>query len=223
MIAYSVLQALAKRNPESMVEVVFKNDKGILRDLSVWCEATGNKLVASEFSEDAKEMRALIQKGSKIEGRGSEVDSSMRVGGRKHVCLLISTADLEALVLPLDKALAAAVMGMQVHVCFEGAGVRILKSGYRPTVSGFFGRIFTSRVEADIKVGNGCPLPSAAIQMLEELGAQFYVCGPSLERYGVGEEHLLVNSVTLASMVTWVDLMASSDVNFFTKAVFESA
>ena len=59
--------------------------------------------------------------------------------------------------------------------------------------------------------------------MLEELGAQFYVCGPSLERYGVGEEQLLVKSVTMASVITWVDLMASSDVNVFTKAVFDQA
>ena len=91
MVAYSILQALANRNPESMVEVIFKNDKGILKDLSVWCEATGNELVSSDFSEDEKEIRALIEKGVGMERRNSEVASSMRGGGRKHLCLLIST------------------------------------------------------------------------------------------------------------------------------------
>jgi hypothetical protein len=34
-------------------------------------------------------------------------------------------------VYPLDKALAGAVLGMDVNVVFEGTGVRLLKRGYR--------------------------------------------------------------------------------------------
>lgn len=225
IIAYELLKELRHRNPESLVEVVFKNNKGLLKDLVTWCEVTGNELLSSEPSENGKDMRCLIQKSLAIERRGSVVSSGSGSGGpsgvAKSMCVLLSTADLESLVLPLDKALAGAVMGMNVHVCFEDSGVRLLKKGFRATLSGLLGRIFTGNTESTIKNARGAPLPSAALEILEELGARFYVCGPSLKEHGVREEEIVIKNFTEASAMTFVDLMVRSDVKVFSKAEFE--
>jgi predicted peroxiredoxin len=81
--------------------------------------------------------------------------------------------------------------------------------------------MFTAVLETAMKDKIGCPLPHEAISMLEELGANFYVCGPSLVGYGVREEDLVVKSHTLGGTITLVDLLARSNINVFSKAVFE--
>jgi predicted peroxiredoxin len=225
MIAYEILKEIGRRNPESIVEVVFKNEKGLLKELATWCEVTGNELLTSEPSDNGKEIRCLVQKSLAMERRGSIVSSAAGSQGAngmaRSICVLISTADLESLVLPLDKALSAAMLGMDVHVCFEGAGVKVLKKGYRATVSGLLGRIFTSVAESTIKDNRGAPLPCQAIEILEELEAHFYVCGPSLKENRVREEDVSVKSFTIASTMTMMDLMAKSDVDILTKGDFE--
>lgn len=45
----------------------------------------------------------------------------------RAMTVIMSTASLEHVVYPLDKALAGAVLGMNVNVVFDGAAVRLLK------------------------------------------------------------------------------------------------
>ena len=54
-----------------------------------------------------------------------------------------------------------------------------------------------------------------------DLGASFYVCGPSMFGYGVAEDDLIVSRHTVAAVVTWADLLAASDIHVFSKAQFE--
>lgn len=204
---YSVIQELSRKDSEAVVELLIKNDKGMLKDIATWCSTTGHQLICSELGDD-DEMRCLIQKGE------------LKVND-KVMTVVISTADLEDLAYPFDRAIGGAVLGMQVNVIFEGAGVKILKRGYRASLSGFWGKMFTSTVENVMKDKIGWPLPNEAIAMLEDLGANFYVCGPSLVGYGVREEELVVKNHTLGGTVTWVDLLARSNVSVFSKAVFE--
>lgn len=49
------------------------------------------------------------------------------VRNARAMTVIMSTASLEHAVYPLDKALAGAVLGMNVNVVFEGAAVRLLK------------------------------------------------------------------------------------------------
>lgn len=205
--AYAVIQELSRKDAEAVVELLIKNDKGMLQDIATWCSTTGYRLICSELGEEG-EMRCLIQKGEqKI--------------NHKIMTVVISTADLEEVAYPFDKAIGGAVLGMTVNVIFEGAGVRLLKRGYRASLSGFWGRMFTTTVENVMKDKIGWPLPQDAITMLEELGANFYVCGPSLVGYGVREEELLIKNHTLGGTITWVDLLARSNVSVFSKAAFE--
>lgn len=204
---YSVIQEFSHRDPEFVIELLTKNDKGLLKDITVWCERTGNELLSFE-SEGEGGMRCLIQKGE-------------RRRNDKVMTVVMSTADLERVVYPFDKAIAGAVLGIEVNIVFEGAGVRLLKRGYRSTVSGFLGRLFTTIVENVMKKDIGWPLPKDAIEILGELGANFYICGPSMVGYGVREEELIVKNFTLGATITWVDLLDRSDISVFSKAEFE--
>lgn len=206
-VTYEVIKALRDLEPGSTVEVITKNDKGILKDLGTWCEATGHEIVGSEREGEA-DVRSLIRKGE-----SNTSDRTMTV--------IISTAGLEHVVYPLDKALAGAVLGMEVNVVFEGAGVRLLKRGYRSKLSGVVGGRFTSVVERVMDKEIGWPLPQESIRILEDLGAHFYVCGPSMFGYGVREEELIVGHCTIGAVLTWADLLARTDIQVFSKAQFE--
>jgi predicted peroxiredoxin len=137
------------------------------------------------------------------------------------ITVVISTANLEHAVFPLEKAVAGAVLGMKVNVVFEGAGVRLLKRGYRSRLSGLVGGLFTPIVEQVMRRQIGWPLPQETIRMLQDLGAHFYVCGPSMFGYGVDKSELIVGDYTIGAVLTWADLLAHSDIHVFSKAQFE--
>jgi len=205
-LAYEVIKALRGWDTGAVVEVITKDDQGLLNDLGLWCRATGHELLGEQPGQG--EARLLIRRGEPVRN-----DKTMTV--------TMSTASLEHAILPLEKALAGAVLGMDVNVVFEGAAVRLLKRGYRPRLSGLVGGRFTARVEGVIKKEIGWPLPQESILILEDLGARFYLCSPSMVGYGVREQDLIVGNYTLGAVVTWADLLARSDIQIFSKAQFD--
>jgi len=205
-VAYEVIKALRGRDTGAVVEVITKDDPGLLNDLGLWCRATGHELLSVRPGEG--EARLLIRNGEPVRNA-------------RTMTVIMSTASLEHAVYPLDKALAGAVLGMDVNVVFEGAAVRLLKRGYRPRLSGLAGGVFTAMVERVMKKEIGWPLPRESILILEDLGARFYVCGPSMFGYGVHEPDLIVGTYTLGAVVTWADLLARSDIQIFSRAQFD--
>ncbi len=79
----------------------------------VWCRSPATSSSAYRLGEG--EARVLIRKGREP------------VRNARAMTVIMSTASLEHAVYPLDKALAGAVLGMNVNVVFEGAAVRLLK------------------------------------------------------------------------------------------------
>jgi predicted peroxiredoxin/TusA-related sulfurtransferase len=207
MVAYEIIKEMKSLDKGAVVEVITKDNKGILKDVNTWCEATGHILLGSE-KRGEKMVSSLIQKGEPKKN-----DHKMTV--------IISTASLAHVLFPFDKALAGAVLGMDVNILFEGAGVRLLKKGYRSKLSGIIGGLFTGMVEKTMKKEIGQPLPKESIKILEDLGAHFYICGPSMFGYGVQEEELIVEKYTIAAVTTWVDLLANTDIHIFSRAQFE--
>jgi predicted peroxiredoxin/TusA-related sulfurtransferase len=205
-VAYEVIKTLRGRDTEAVVEVITKDDPGLLNDLGLWCRATGHELLGEQPGQG--EARLLIRKGEPVLN-----DKTMTV--------IMSTASLEHVILPLEKALAGAVLGMDVNVVFEGAAVRLLKRGYRPRLSGLVGGLFAAKVEGVMKKEIGWPVPEESILMLEDLGARFYVCSPSMFGYGVREQDLIIGNYTLGAVVTWADLLARSGIQIFSKAQFD--
>lgn len=206
-VAYEVIRAMRDLEIGSVVEVATKDDAGLLSDLGRWCEVTGHELLGTE-RPGKREAVSRIRKG---EARSND----------RTMTVVLSTANLEHAVYPLDKALAGAVLGMRVNVVFEGAGVRLLKRGYRSRLSGLIGGRFTPMVEGVMRREIGWPLPQASIRILEDLGARFYVCGPSMSGYGVRPDELIVGDYAIGAVVTWADLLAHSDVQVLSKAQFE--
>ena len=207
MVAYGIIKEMKSLDKGAVVEVITKDNKGILKDINTWCEATGHIFLGSE-KRGEKMLSSLIQKGEPKKN-----DHKMTV--------IISTASLVHVLFPLDKALAGAVLGMEVNILFEGAGVRLLKKGYRSKLSGIIGGLFTGMVEKTMKKEIGQPLPKESITILEDLGAHFYICGPSMFGYGVQEEELIVEKYTIAAVTTWADLLANTDIHIFSRAQFE--
>ena len=205
-VAYEVIKALRGRDTGSVVEVITKDDTGLRNDLGLWCHATGHELLGEQPGQG--EARVLIRKAEPARNA-------------RTMTVIMSTASLEHAMYPLDKALAGAVLGMAVNVVFEGAGVRLLKRGYRSRLSGLVGGVFTAKVERVMKDEIGWPLPQESVLILEDLGARFYVCSPSLVGYGVREQDLIVSKYTLGAVVTWADLLARSDIQIFSKAQFD--
>lgn len=207
MVTYEVIKAMRGAAPGTVFEVMSKDNKGLLQDLRTWCEVTGNEFESLPPSGGDLAL-SLVRKG---EPRAND----------RTMTVVISTASLEHVVFPFDKAIAGAVLGMQVNVVFEGAGVRLLKRGYRSKLSGVAGRPFTSMVERVMRRRIGWPLPGPSVEVLEDLGAQFYICGPSMFGYGVKEDELVVRRYTIGAVVTWAQLLARSDIQVFSKAQFE--
>ena len=110
-VAYAVITALRPLDVGSVVEVITKDDQGLRNDLGIWCRATGHELLGEQPGEG--EARLLIGKGEPARN-----DKTMTV--------IMSTASLDHAIYPLDKALAGAVLAMDVNVVFEGAAVRLL-------------------------------------------------------------------------------------------------
>ncbi|KAG4422808.1 hypothetical protein IFR04_004030 [Cadophora malorum] len=202
-----LLRKFNPMNPEDMIELAIKNNKGIFHDICLWCERTGNPLITSEHTSEDEDIHCIIQKG---ERRSSD----------QKMVVVMSSANLEVIVEVLEKAIGGCVLGMDVSLFFEGTGVRLLQNGYRARCPGIFGGFRTNKIEGECR-RVGKLLPRDAIGMLEELGANFFVCGPSLEIYGVDEEEVSVAKYEVVSGVRLTDLLTQSDVNLFSGGVFE--
>jgi predicted peroxiredoxin/TusA-related sulfurtransferase len=207
IVIYEIIKKLKNLDKGEIIEVITKYNKGILKDIITWCEASGQ-----------------IYLGSQNFYRGLLSSSIQKDDFKKNdhkMTVVISTASLEKVLFPLDKALGGAVLGMEVNVLFEGAGVRLLKKDYRSKLSGLLGRFFTGMVEKALNEKIGQPIPQRSIKILEELGAHFYICGPSMSGYSVHENELIVKEYTIAAVVTWAKLLGNTDIHIFSSAQFE--
>jgi TusA-related sulfurtransferase len=95
-VAYEVIKALRGLDTGSVVEVITKDDQGLLNDLGTWCRATGHELAGEQPGQG--EARVLIRKAASARN-----DQTMTV--------IMSTARLEHAMYPLDKALAVRCSG----------------------------------------------------------------------------------------------------------------
>lgn len=225
---YKIITAIKAENlaDDAKIEFIVKDNAGIVEDIKRWCGVTGHGFYEKDTKGDST--KDGIPPGTRRCGlvkhtRVGENEWEARNRGREmSLTAIISTAALEEVLYPLDKALAAAVLGMGVNVVFEGAGVRLVKKSYQSRLSGgWIGWLFTGMVKKAMKNEIGWPQPEESIKMLEELGAKFWICGPSMKPYGVGSKEVVVKEWTAAGPITWVELLATSDVHVSSQAKFE--
>ena len=197
-ILYEVHHALESAALGQRIEVVTDPFPAIDPDIAAWCRTTGNPLI--DVVADGETRRYLIEKGP------------ARPSGHK-LAAVISDDGLFELLSPLGFALAAALEGDDVSLYFLGPAVRVLKQGFTAKMHGP-GRPF-SRFPRSALAKVGHIPPQDKITQLQELGAQLYACGPSMEHYRVDPDDLAFDGVIISEYLTFMEQMHSADIHLY--------
>lgn len=134
---------------EGQILEVKASDPGFRKDISVWCEKTGNTLLKSEFNQQDKTIIAHLQKGGCYSPQLSttdEVNCSLQTGihpsgtelkatGTSGATLVVFSGDLDKAIASFIIATGAASIGKEVTMFFTFWGLNILKSKAKPKVS----------------------------------------------------------------------------------------
>lgn len=197
-ILYHAVMKLREMNEGDVLEIVTEPFEPIGSDIRAWCRMIGHKLV--DFSKSPDQEKYYIEKAAPA-------------GEQHNLALVISDAGLEELISPLGFALGAALGGTEVHIYFQGPAVKVLKKGFRETLRGIgkpFSR-FARKGLADI----GHVPPQDKLRQLRELGAHLYVCGPSMEHFGVEKDEFIFDDVIVSEYLTFMEVMDEADVHIF--------
>ena len=128
-ILFHTAQALKGLGENDVQEIVTDRYPAIVSDIKAWCRMTGNAFVSTEPGD--KHQVFYIKKGPKRKPD-------------KKMALVIPTNALDELISPLGFALGAAVSNNEVHIFFQGPGVKVLKRNYNEKLGGG-GAVFVGR------------------------------------------------------------------------------
>jgi len=169
--------------------------KAIESDINAWCRMSGHLLGKVETKK--KSQLYYVKKGKPE-------------ANQKSLAMIISNTSLEELLSPLGLALSAAISGRQVFLYFQGPGTRLLKKGYTSSLDGL-SMPFTGFAKSGLAKAGHLPAEKK-IRQLKELGAVFYICGGSMDHFGVKEADLIFDDIIQAEYFTILEVMESSDV-----------
>lgn len=194
-VVYQARRRLEAMDEGETLEVLTDDFEPFPADIAAWCRATGHRLVESEAA--ASGLRFLIEKGR-------------RKPGGKKLAMIVTAAGLEELLSPLGFALAAALEGIQVDLFFQGPAVRVLARGYRPRLAGW-SRPFSRFAAAAMNRTGHIPAQEKLAQ-LRALGARLWVCGPSMEHFGVRREQLVFDDLAVVEYLSFMAVMEQADI-----------
>ena len=106
------------------------SDPGFTKDISSWCEKTGNRLLNSEFNKNEKNFVAYLQKGTQV-----SQTANTNTLDKNGATLVVFSGDLDKAIASFIIATGAASMGKEVTMFFTFWGLNILKSKNKPKVS----------------------------------------------------------------------------------------
>jgi predicted peroxiredoxin/TusA-related sulfurtransferase len=197
-ILYNAVMKLREMKEGEVLKIVTEAFEPIESDIRAWSRMTRHRVVELEREGDTETY--FIEKGVSEES------------GRK-LALVLSDPGLEELISPLGFALGAALGGIEVFVYFQGPAVRVLARGFKETLHGlsrpFSG--FARRGLAEI----GHVSPQEKLKQLKELGAHLYMCGPSMEHFGVRKDDLIFDDVIVSAYLTFMEVMDKADIHVF--------
>ncbi len=197
-ILYEAATKLQGMKEGDVLEILTDPFEPIENDIQAWCRMTGHVLAGTQKEPDSE--RYYIQKGApKKEGH--------------KLAMVVSDPGLEELLSPLGFALGAALAGTEVAIYFQGPAVRVLTKGFKARLKGI-GRFFSSFAQRGMAATGHIP-PQEKLRQLRELGAQFYICGPSMEHFGVKKDELAFDDVVMAEYVTLVEVMNGADTHIY--------
>lgn len=197
-IVYHAVKQLQSMQAGETLEIVTDRFEAIENDLNAWCRMTGHQLAELETGETFQ--RYYIRKGA------------IKTNARK-LAMIISEPYLETLISPLGLALSAAMSGTDVCLYFQGPAVRVLKKKYRTRLKGL-ARPFTPLARKGLNAVGHIP-PREKLKQLRELGARFYICGGSMDPFGVSKADLIFEDIVIAEYFTFFEIMQGADLNIF--------
>lgn len=197
-VVFDVRAELGNIEVGDVVEVLTDDFEPFRHDIAAWCELAGHRVVASEST--AEGLRFLIEKGSP-----KAVDGSLAV--------VISSDGLLELLSPLAFGLAAALEGMAVDIYVQGPAVRVLARGFRPKLHGW-ARPFTHFAASGLNRA-GHVAAQDKLRQLHSLGAKIYVCGPSMQRFKVDAESLILDGLPIVEYLTFMAIMNEAHVHIY--------
>ncbi|MTM91199.1 CoA-disulfide reductase, partial [Turicibacter sanguinis] len=103
------------------------SDPGFTKDISSWCEKTGNTLLNSEFNKNEKNFVAYLQKGTQV-----SQTANTNTLDKNGATLVVFSGDLDKAIASFIIATGAASMGKEVTMFFTFWGLNILKSKNKP-------------------------------------------------------------------------------------------
>jgi len=198
-IVYEITRALLDKEPGEVLEVVADQDNAIRADITSWAAATGHQL--AELVEADGFDRYLIRK------------SDVRPSG-KSMALIVSDPGLEELLSPLGFALAGALEGGDVYLYFQGPAVRVLDRRFTPHLTGWWRRMFSPFARRGLEQA-GHVSPHEKLRELQGLGAKFYACAPSMDRFRVARFDLAFPDVQVVEYLTFAKVMAGADIQLY--------
>lgn len=197
-ILYHAVQAFQQMDEAEILEIVTDNYEAIENDIQAWSRVKGYTLLGVETGTDFE--RFFIRK------------NQVNLPGKK-MAMVISNPGLEELLSPLGFALSAALGGMDVHIYFQGPAVRVFENGFSEKLGGF-SRPFSGFARQGLSEAGHLP-PQEKIKQLKELGAHFYLCGPSMQYFKVEKDNLIIDSVVIAEYMTFMEVMWDADIQWF--------
>jgi len=216
---------------------VTATDPAFASDISVWCERTGNTLVA--IKRDKGVYTVDLQKGTSAQpaaagSAGEAVCGTVSAGNDKT--MVIFSGDLDKALAAFIIANGAAAMGRKVTLFFTFWGLNILrKSTHVPVKKNLIEKMFGMMMPRGAKKlglsnmnmgGMGALMiknimKQKNVQSLEELiqaamasGVRVLACQMSMDLMGIKEEELL-EGVELAGVATFLGSAELSDTNLF--------
>jgi predicted peroxiredoxin/TusA-related sulfurtransferase len=182
-----------------VLEIVTDDFAPFSADLAAWCLAAGHTLLADELTTEGR--RFLVRKGATTKRE-------------TRLAVVISSDGIEEVLSPLGFALAAALEGIHVSVYLQGPGVRLLKRGFTPKLRGW-ARPFTRFAAAGLAEAGHIPARDK-LRQLDGLGAEIFMCGPSMDHFKVAADELVIEGLPQVEYLTFMAEMADADIHIYT-------
>lgn len=197
-ILYYAVKNLKDMQEGEVLEVSTDKFEAIENDIHAWSRMTGNRLLEMETGNNFQ--RYFIKK------------VNLKKPDRK-LAMIISDPGLEKLLSPLGLALSAALSGTDVYLYFQGPATRVLKKNFKAKLSGIQ-KPFSSFARKEMAKAGHLP-PQDKLQQLKELGARIYICGGSMDPFGVKKSDLIFKDVIVAEYLTFLEIMDKADIHIF--------
>ncbi len=156
-------------------------------DLHSWAKVTGHQVLST--TPDDGGVRYLVKKGHAL-------------ATAHKMVTVISSDRLREIEGPIGFARAAVLEGLEVHVFFRDAAVRILSKFFTPR------RPLRDRLRR-AKFAH----PHGDVFRLFDHGAHIYSCGISMENHGITPDDLLFDNIKVVEYATMVAVMNEADIH----------